>query len=318
MNLLERKHFKADGANKYHVDCNELEKNPSIIPIVFEKVILNKNDSTILQSIISDKNITSKHKNIVVKIGKLNKTIEKEYQIGKYLEKLQLTGFINYICLFNCYDNTYNNIELNKTDKSVCSAKKEEDNLKTVLIMPYIQEGSLKNFKWNSDKYHVLKSVLLQTIMSVFLAYQSCGFLHNDLHLDNILIKKTKKESFSYQLEDEKTKTIHNFNIKTYGYKIVIMDFESSMIVIKNKDGIRTYWNNLLNMISRLHYDLKNKDGDRVAILDLSDITLFIEKQESLNGQIINTLQLLEMIKKIKFVVREQIRSKLVYDPNIF
>ena len=70
--------------------------------------------------------------------------------------------------------------------------------------------------------------------------------------------------------------------------------------------------------MSRLHYDLKNKDGDRVAILDLSDITSFIEKQESLNGQIINTLQLLEMIKKIKFVVREQIKSKLVYDPHIF
>jgi thiamine kinase-like enzyme len=320
MNSLERKHFKPNTSNKYHIDCNELEKNPSILPIVFEKIILNKNDTTILQSILADKSITSKHKNIVVKIGKINKTIEKEYKIGKYLENLNLTGFINYICLFNCYDNTFNNIELKikNLDKSLCSAKKDEDNLKSVVIMPYIQEGSIRNFKWNSDKYDVLKAVLLQTVMSVFIVYQLCGFLHNDLHLDNILIKKTKKEMLTYQLEDDKKENVKTINIETYGYKIVIMDFESSMLVIKNKDGLRVYWNNLLNMFSRLHYDLKNKDGDRVAILDLSNITSFIEKQEILNSQIIHTLQLLDMIKKMKFIVIEQIKSKLVYNPNIF
>ena len=29
-----------------------------------------------------------------------------------------------------------------------------------------------------------------------------------------------------------------------------------------------------------------------------------------------NTLQLLDMIKDIKFIVREQIKTKLIYDPN--
>ncbi len=310
MNSLERKHYKPDGANKYHVNCNELEKNPGSIPIIFEKVILNKNDTTILQSIITDKIITEKNKNIVVKIGKVNKTIEKEFKIGKILERENLTGFINYICLFNCYDNTYNNID--EKNRSLCSAKKEEDNLKTVLVMPYIEEGSIKNFRWNVNKYDSLRSVLLQTIMTVFIAYQSCGFLHNDLHLDNILVKKTKKDSLNYKIDDN----MHPISIKTNGYKVVIMDFESSMLVIKNKDGLRAYWNNLLNMISRLHYDLKNRDGDRVAIVDLTNITSFIEKQENINGSSMNTLQLLDMIKDIKFIAREQIKTKLIYDPN--
>ena len=107
MNSLNRKHRKPEGANKYHIDCNELEKNPSIIPIIFNKIIKNQNDTTILQSVITDKSITQNNRHIVVKIGKVNRTIEKEFNIGKKLEQEKLNGFINYICLFNCYDNTY-------------------------------------------------------------------------------------------------------------------------------------------------------------------------------------------------------------------
>jgi hypothetical protein len=71
-------------------------------------------------------------------------------------------------------------------------------------------------------------------------------------------------------------------------------------------------------MISRLHYDLKNTDGDRVAIVDLTDITSFIEKQETSKGSVMNTMQLLDMIRNIKIVSREQIKNKLIYNPNIF
>jgi thiamine kinase-like enzyme len=322
MNSLNRKHQKPDGANKYHIDCNELEKNPSIIPIIIKNVIQNKNEMTILQSVINDKSITQNNRHIVVKIGKVNKTIEKEFNIGKKLENEKLTGFINYICLFNCYDNTYNNlkVDIEKNNNNIdplCFAKKKEENLKTVLIMPYINEGSIKNFKWNKEKYDALKSVILQTIMSVFTAYQLCGFLHNDLHLDNILVKKTKKETFNYKFKNEKDKVIE-INIKADGYKIVIMDFESSMINIKDKDGLEFYWKNLYNMVSRCNLDLKNEDDDDVSIFDLSIITYFIEKQKQSKGSIINTLILLDMIKDAKFIITKQIKSKPIYDPNIF
>ena len=320
MNPLDREHRKPDGANKYHIDCNKLEKNPSIIPIIFNKVIKNKNDTTILQSVITDKSITQNNRNIVVKIGKINKTIEKEYKIGKKLENEKLTGFINYICLFNCYDNTYDKIEEKSKDiKELCTAKKEEENLKTVLIMPYINEGSIRTFKWNKEKYDALKSVILQTIMSVFTAYQLCGFLHNDLHLDNILVKKTKKETFNYKFKNEKDKNKDiEINIKADGYKIVIMDFESSMINVKDKDGLQSYWSNLLNMMSRIHYDLKNEDGDEVSIFDLTNITSFIEKQKQSKGSIINTLILLDLIKDAKFIITKQIKIKPTYDPNVY
>ena len=317
MNPLDREHHKLDGANKYHIDCNELEKNPSLIPVIFNKVIKNKNDTTILQSIITDKTITQNNRHIVVKIGKVNRTIEKEYKIGKQLEQEKLNGFINYICLFNCYDNTYDNIEKkNNNLEPLCSAKKEEENLKTVLIMPYINEGSIRTFKWNKDKYNALKSVILQTIMSVFTAYQLCGFVHNDLHLDNILIKKTKKETFNYKFKDDKDKD-KMIDIKTYSYKIVIMDFESSMLVIKNKDGARTYWNNLFNMMSRLYHDLKNEDSDDIRADNLNNIISFIQNQEISKGSIMNTLILLDMIKETKFIIIKK-QSKPIYDPNVY
>ena len=322
MNSLNRKHRKPEGANKYHIDCNELEKNPSLIPIIIKNVIQNKNEMTILQSVINDKSITQNNRHIVVKIGKVNKTIEKEFNIGKKLENEKLTGFINYICLFNCYDNTYNNLKVdieknNNNIEPLCSAKKKEENLKTVLIMPYINEGSIKNFKWNKEKYDALKSVILQTIMSVFTAYQLCGFLHNDLHLDNILVKKTKKETFNYKFKNEKDKVIE-INIKADGYKIVIMDFENSMINIKDKDGLRTYWSNLLNMMLRLYHDIKNEDNDIIRMDNLSNITSFIEKQEKSNENIMNTFILLDMIKDAKFIIIKQIKDKPIYDPNIY
>ncbi len=305
MNRLERNHHKPDGANKYHINCNELEKNPSSIP-----VIKNKDDITILESIINDKNITSKQKHIVIKIGKVNKRIENEFMIGKFLEKHNIPGFIKYMCLFKCFDDIYHKIDTNNIKSlSLCNAKKEDENMKAILVMPFISEGSIRTFKWNSDKYEVLKSVILQTIMSVFTAYQKYGFLHNDLHLDNILIKKTKKENIEYEYENRK--------IKTFGYKIVIMDFETSFINVEHSVGNVSYWQNLLNMISRLNFDILNKDGDTVHLDNLNDITGFIIQQQNLKSSALKTKKILDMIENSKFKIIEIPKIKS-YNPNVF
>lgn len=326
MNRLERKVRKNDKANKYRIDCDELEKNPSIIPIILERVMNTNDDITILKSIIEDKNIISKQKHIVIKIGKVNKIIENEFMIGKFLEKNNIPGFIKYTCLFKCFDDIYHKIDMNNIKLlSPCNAKKENENIKNVLIMPFIEEGSIRSFKWNTDKYEALKSIIQQTIMSFFMAYQLYGLLYNDIHLDNFLIKKTKKETINYKFKSEnENETEKNSNIdidveiKTYGYKIVITDFENSMFVIKNKDVLRYYWNNLGNIISILNFSLKNKDDDKVIILDLSNIISFLIFQENLNNPSINTLKLLDMIKNTKITTIEQMLGKNIYEANDF
>jgi serine/threonine protein kinase len=308
MNRLERKHHKPDGANKYHINCNILEKTPSMIPILLDKVIKNKDDITVLESIINDKNITSKQKHIVIKIGKINMRVEHEFMIGKFLEKHNIPGFVKYMCLFKCYDDIYQKIDMNNIKSlSLCDARKEDENMKAILVMPFISEGSIRTFKWNHDKYNVLKSIIQQTILSTFMAYQKYGFIHNDLHLDNILLKKTKKETIDYE----------NRKIKTYGYKIVIMDFESSLINIEYSVCNLSYWQNLLNILSRLNFDIKNNDGDIVHLDNLNDITGFIIQQQNRKSLAVNSIQLLDMIDKAKIKIIEMPKFK-AYDPNAF
>lgn len=312
MYKLDRDHYKQDGTNKYHVNCTELEKNSDSIPVIQNNVIQNRNDITILQSIITEKSITTKQRNIVVKIGKSNKTIEKEFYIGKTLEKIN--GFINYMCLFTCYDNTFYNIET-ENNKPLCSAKKDDENLKTILIMPFIFEGSIKKFNWYSDniikKTEILKSLLLQVISSIFVSYHSYGFLHNDLHLDNILVKKIKKETLQYSYSDK------TFEIKIYGYKSIIMDFENSMLHVDKKGGNIFYWNNIYNLISRISTDLTSENGSKFQVINSRYIISFIEEQMDKKNSYMNTLHLLDMIPKLNFILVPKVNI-LTYNQNIF
>ena len=324
---LERHNHKENGSNKYNINCLSLETHPDTIDI--KKIVKNKSDISILEALINttkQKNIVnnkSNHKNIVVKIGSTKRTIEKEYKIGKTLEAQNIIGFIIYMCLFNCFDNTYYNIK-EDIQKPLCSAKHIDENEKVVLIMPYIAEGSIKNFNWTLEKFDILKSVLLQSVMSLFLAYHKLGFLHNDIHLDNILIKKTKKQYIEYEYDtimkhNGKTNDTNNIKIPTNGYKIVILDFDSSMINLDKDIGIEFYWSNLENMLSRINTDLKTKSGDIINMVDLAkNILSFISKQKQSKGHYFETLKLLDMINTSTIKLINNPITSFTYNPNIF
>jgi hypothetical protein len=305
MNNLQRRYFKNDGANKYHIDCAKLEQKTESIDVVMDNVIQNVNDVSILRAVLTDDEITKKYRNIVIKIGKVNKTIEKEYQTGKILENANMIGFINFMCIFNCYDDTFENIKKNKL-KTICNGEKTDDQKKTVLIMPFIKDGSIKNFNWSTNNFDILKSVLQQIVMSVLTAYEICGFLHNDLHLDNVLLKKTKKDIIVYE----------KAGIKTYGYKIVIMDFDRSFIHVDIKTGIEFYWLNLYNVLSRVNSDLEKPNGNKIIMNNMTKITTFIENQRINKKSHQNAIKLLDIINDSTFSILE--KPKLVYNPNIY
>jgi serine/threonine protein kinase len=315
-----RYNFNAD-TNKYHINCDEIKKDPDkyILP---EYVIKNKSDISILKSVINplfDK-ISPKQKHIVVKIGKTNKTIEKEFQIGNLLETNNIPGFIHYMCLFRCYDNTYQIIENNKdivNNLKICKANSDEDNIKSILVMPFIPEKSIKNFKWN--KYNSLKSIIQQTLLSICIAYHKLGFIHNDLHLDNILIKKTKKEYIRYDFTSQQSNDKIILDIKTYGYTVVIMDFDSSFINVDKQQCYKNYWYDIMNMILRLNIDLENNDGDKINIIHLSKISSFIEQNIKNNISYMKTIKLIEMIDNIEFtIIKKPTYTVPVYNPNVF
>jgi len=285
---LERKGYKKNAPNKYHIDCDYYEKNTDNIHI--SELVRNKNDISILEAVLSSELLKQvlliKRKPIVVKIGRKNQTIQKEYDYGKQLKHANIPGFIRYICLFSSF------LDTPKT-----------------LLMPYISEGSLRTFDWTPEKLPILESAILQAIMSSMTAYIKCGFIHGDFHLDNILLNKTKKREIIYSMDDRES-----IAIPTNGYKIVILDFDSSWIVEEREIGIQMYWLNLQNMLSRIQTDLRTRTGDVIRMKNHHKIMGFIETNIERKGKVENTLSLMNKIKD--FEIMENPLVNLKYDPN--
>lgn len=311
---LERHEYKQNGGNKYHIDCNKVRENKDDIKI--NSVIRYKNDVSIVSGVLSGikndliPNLKSS-RHIVVKIGYENRTLEKEFSVSMKLNEYKIPGYINYICLFSCYDDTYDKIKPEK----ICNAEEITKNMRKVLIMPYIREGSVRTCKWTKDKFELLKYTIIHIVMSAFLAYHKTGFIHNDFHLDNILLKKTKKQTIDYELPSSKGNRI--LKIPTYGYKIVIIDFEQSWINVEIGKTQQIYWNNLYNMFYRLNIDLTDELGNLVKIKDFYILTTFIETQVSKSGDYFNTLSLIKLLKRITFEIIQK-PSIPEYNPNIY
>ena len=151
--------------------------------------------------------------------------------------------------------------------------------------------------------------------MSTIQAYQKLGFIHGDFHLDNILLKKTKKKYITYNLETDKG--IKEIQIPSNEYKVIIMDFENSWIIENRVDGIELFWSNIYNMISRLNWDLEDNNKNKVNFVNLSSIISYIEKQKELKSNCNRANKIITMINEspIKFVKIP--KTSFVYNPNV-
>jgi len=294
MEQLRKKRYTGRGKNdKYYIDCNRYEENPDSIEIKTLIKNTKKTDVTILQAIASDETIKNHH-DVVVKISR-NKTkkeymAQKEYKIGERLN--QIPGFIKYICLFACFDDTNTNFETIEVGEEsisiktkICNAnEKIMENWKYVLIMPYIKEGSLENYNWTIEKREILKNVIIQTVLSLAIAFEKVGFVHNDLHWGNVLIKKTKKKNITYEFTKEKRiQPIH-------GYKVLIMDFEKSYIGETNSV---LFWTNVLTFFQRIA-GLQNEKNEMIIWYNKKVIS-FIENRMNKKMSADNAVKLIKL-----------------------
>ena len=158
---------------------------------------------------------------IVAKIGP--KKLDEEYSVSLTLEELGLPTFMAFNCIFNCVDNFSN---MNTMTKEIC--KKTGDSI-TVIIMPHLNEGRIDQWSWKRENFDVLKNVLKHICMSLLYAAHTLGYAHKDLHLGNILLKKTKKKQISYG---------EFGNLEVFGILPVIMDYEDSVFNMRNKRAI--------------------------------------------------------------------------------
>ena len=214
--------------------------------------------------------LLEKGKHIVVKIGP--SILEKEYIIAKELETLKLFTFLHYFCKFQCLDN-FN--KLNNSSKYLC--KESGDNI-TILVMPNIDLGDIGKYKWNRDNFNILKNIIKHIIISLLYAYKDIGFIHKDLHLGNILLKKTKRKEIIYG---------DLGNLELMGILPVIMDYDKSII---QRDSLNLVYDDLerfINLLQSDMYDIRINCNNIINTLDkllkenknIKDIILILFKE---------------------------------------
>lgn len=178
-----------------------------------------------------------KKKELVAKIGRL----EMEYAVSEKLDTLKLPTIISYSCIFKDDFSKMNPL----TPLTPLTADV------SIILMPYINGGRIEDFKWDRANFDVMKNVIKHVCLSLFYAKTSLGFVHNDLHLGNVLMKQCELEAVSYG--DFGT-------LAVIGYISVITDFEKSIFVTADKLAYEDIFKfiSLLSNGCNVKFDWKN------------------------------------------------------------
>jgi len=277
---------------KYFIECKptrDIEKwltqtNPIDI----------KKERAIIEALLQDERF-QKDLKVIVKMSE-SKTIEKEYDIANKLKNIP--GFILFICKMSCKDNLDRYIHKNI---KICS-QNDTDHLYNLLIMPYISGGSMRVYNF-IDKPDKLISCLSQLIVSLFLAFKEHGFLHTDIHLDNVLLRKTKKINIKY----------NDIEIKSEGLQICIMDFDLSFIGVDIKQNISLFYKDIQKIFYELDYKMKLEFTNQKEIMKLIEFKI----NNTASTLKLDVNDILELVKNITYV-NKQPEPTLKYNPNIF
>ena len=185
-------------------------------------------------------------------IIKINKTIK------------ELPNFIQTYCTIICNENFDALDTQYKDSNSFCNANKDSGDIITLEIMKRYKSGSLNKYK-NKLELNEVINIMKQLLLAQIIAFNKTGFLHNDIHLGNILVEKTKEqENIKYKV-DTGTIEKRKFNIQT-NFKTIISDFDKSTIYNSGNLTIDEYMpentlgNNIFNTFNVCLILFKNKD----------------------------------------------------------
>jgi serine/threonine protein kinase len=289
---MERLHTPNSDApyRKYFIDCRAWIHDQRIF---IGKPIKREEDVNIIEAFLKSSATQNQHYNhLVLKIGPSAKTIEKEYTISMRLS--DIPGFIKAICIHTCLDT-------HERSGRLCTGK-QGDELRSVLVLPYLKDGSMGSFQWSDSNLHIMKSLLKQIICSCWDAFELYGFIHNDLHLHNIMLKKTTKKNVSYKTGG---------TIETNGFLAKIIDFDRSFIDVERKSGLEIYWKNIENIFLRLKFDLNH------VVIDIRPILNMIATAISKKTDSSKTKRLLTLVDGITMTT-SQMPVFEPYNPNVY
>lgn len=218
-------------------------------------------------------------KKVVVKMGKEIDMLKRDYDNALLLSQLNCPNFMKYLGFFQCKDNI-NNYSKNKNLPPYFCQKDGSTN--GFIFMDYFELGSLD--KYNPKNMDEIISIINQIFASLLLAYLTFGFIHNDLHTGNILVKKTSKPYFTYKI---KNKTI---KIQTHGIQIVFFDFDRSLFVENKDNNFSKFFNEIYFFIERYNVTLMSLNifyntlhGKNAITFPLSSLKKVLEDSYTIN-----------------------------------
>ncbi len=225
-------------------------------------------------------------KKVVVKMSKEIDMLKRDYDNALLLSQLNCPNFMKYLGFFQCKDNI-NNYSKNKNLPPYFCQKDGSTN--GFIFMNYFELGSLDKYK--PKNINEIISIINQIFASLLLAYLTFGFIHNDLHTGNILVKKTSKPYFIYKIKNKKIK------IETHGIQIIFFDFDRSYFVQNNNNNFVKFLSDINFFIDRYNITLMSFNifyntlhGKNSVAYPLSSLRKVLENSYTIN-KFINILK---------------------------
>ena len=290
-------------SRKYYLTCKDriTADNPTTNDWLEVKELLKESDSRDLSRVL--KGVLEKKKDVVIKISDRD-TLEKEYAIGEYLQ--QVPGFLRPICFFKC-KGIFKQYPKRGTD-ALCEGPGTS---MAVLVMPYFSMKSMLDHAWLPERHLALRACLLQIVASLVQAYEQKGLIHNDMHLENVLLSKTTRKTIPYLITEKEV------NVQTYGYRITIMDYEQTLIEDPEArgTGIRFLFKDIKHMLSDFYY---SRD---LEVLDYAELDKALTQLEVNATYPMNfykcVIGIAKYIEQLRFAPRPKLLTMPVYNPHV-
>ena len=181
--------------------------------------------------------IFQKDRNVVVKIATTTEDIEIEWTTYAKLKEsgVSLVNFVEYLCFFRCSDSITRVVQEIAKQKQpieeICGPDDGKPKMQ-VLVMEYVDGRSMKNYLWNDISIEALRSCMLQVVFAITDANVKCGFVHGDLHMDNVIVDSLDVSKGSHVVLEYINLPEQFRNIVAHDGRVAkIMDFEFSKII---------------------------------------------------------------------------------------
>jgi serine/threonine protein kinase len=260
--------------NKFVVECREITKADPVsnsitrLHVIDPENTLGMSHPKLVEGMFGGP--VDGTRKVVIKIADTSKDIEAEWHTYEALSSIGADGkpppnFLRYHCFFRCDATIARFVEATLdagVGEGLCDGIGDS---MQVIVMEHLDGKSMKHFEWGGVDIEVIRNCVLQVVYAMLDAYLACGFVHGDLHIENVLIHRSGSDRTSIRYERLRRDgggaplelPVHD------GIVVLLMDFELSS-VYRTSPSNHEFFNDIAEFFRLSLADL----GDHVNGLD--------------------------------------------------